>query len=157
MQELADLLAREHVQLEFLLFKTIELHQLLRAGETRFLRWAASELSRAADRVRECEDRRHALVAEQCAIVGIRPAWASLGALTDHACEPWRTIFSDHGSDMAQLVIEVESNRQAAREIAGASGHSVIDALDQMYRPTASALPSQRDDRGSVILPDSLS
>ena len=28
---------------------------MLRAGETRFLRWAAAELERAGDRVRECE------------------------------------------------------------------------------------------------------
>jgi hypothetical protein len=159
MQELADLLAREHVQLEFLLFKTIELHQLLRAGETRFLRWAASELSRASERVRECEERRSQLVARRCADAGIPAGRASLTELTEHASEPWRTIFSDHSRDLAQLVIEVDSNRQAAREIATASGHSIIDVLDQLYRPMASSLPGQRSPigRASVVLPDSLS
>jgi hypothetical protein len=155
MQELADLLAREHVQLEFLLFKTIELHQLLRAGETRFLRWAASELSRAAERVRECEERRNELVAQHCAAAGIP---AALTELTDHAAEPWRTIFSDHSRDLAQLVIEVDSNRQAAREIATASGHSISAVLDQLYRPMASSLPGprRRSRLAPVVLPDSL-
>jgi hypothetical protein len=154
MQELADLLAREHVQLEFLLFKTIELHQLLRAGETRFLRWAASELSRAAERVRECEERRNELVAHHCAAAGIP---AALTELTEHAAEPWRTIFSDHSRDLAQLVIEVDSNRQAAREIAIASGHSITAVLDQLYRPMASSLPGQRRRTRlvPVVLPNS--
>jgi hypothetical protein len=159
MQELADLLAREHVQLEFLLFKTIELHQLLRAGETRFLRWAASELGRAAERVRECEERRSELVAQHCAVAGIPAGRFGLAELTEHASEPWRTIFSDHSRDLAQLVIEVDSNRQAAREIATASGHSIIDALDQLYRPMAASLPGQRSrpTMAPVVLPDSLS
>jgi hypothetical protein len=159
MQELADLLAREHVQLEFLLFKTIELHQLLRAGETRFLRWSAAELSRAGDRVSECEQRRRELVAKACADAGIGSARADLVELTERASEPWRTIYADHLRDFAQLVIEVESNRQAARTLASASGHSVIDTLDQMYRPRASSLPAQRHaaERASVVLPDSLS
>ena len=157
MQELADLLAREHVQLEFLLFKTIELHQLLRAGEPRFLRWAAAELTRAGERVGECEQRRRELVSKECVASGVLAESADLAELTKHASEPWRTIFSDHIGDLAQLVIEVESNRQAARVLAAASGHSVVDTLDQMYRPRASSLPAQRNlaDRASVVLPDS--
>ena len=156
MQELADLLAREHVQLEFLLFKTIELHQLLRAGETRFLRWSASELSRAAERVRDCEERRIELVTQLCTQAGIPASRTGLAELTEYASEPWRTIFTDHSRDLAQLVIEVDSNRQAAREIATASGHSITDVLDQLYRPTAASLPGQRRRivRAPVVLPE---
>jgi hypothetical protein len=164
MQELADLLAREHVQLEFLLFKTIELHQLLRADETRFLRWAAAELERAGERVRECEVRRGELVRALCAKGGIATAEASLSSLTEHAPEPWHTIFSDHIRDLAQLVTEVDSYRQAARSLATASGHSIVEILDEIHRPAASNVPAQRDvtdrtvnNRASVVLPDSLS
>jgi hypothetical protein len=159
MQELADLLAREHVQLEFLLFKTIELHQMLRAGETRFLRWTAAELGRASDRVRECEERRSELVRQRCAEAGIALERASLAELTARAPQPWHTIFSDHSRDMRQLVIEVDSNRQAARTLATASGHSIVDVLDRMYRPAASGVPAQRvlTGRRHVVLPGSSS
>jgi hypothetical protein len=159
MQELADLLAREHVQLDFLLFKTIELHQMLRADETRFLRWAAAELGRASGRLKECEERRGELVRLVCAEAGIAVERASLAELTAHAPEPWHTIFSDHSRDLRQLVIEVDSNRQAARALATARGHSIVDVLDLMYRPAASGVPAQRDlpERTHVVLPESLS
>jgi hypothetical protein len=159
MQELADSLAREHVQLEYLLFKTIELHQMLRAGQTRFLRWAAAELERAGERVRECEDRRAVLVRQACRETGLAVERASLGELTALAPEPWHTIFSDHSRDLRQLAIEVDSNRQAARELASATGHSIAGVLDRMYRPAALGLPTQRDlpdlaRRVHVVLPE---
>ena len=60
----------------------------------------------------------------------------------------------------AQLVIEVESNRQAARALATASGHAIIGRLGPDV-PAESVLGSRRSgtlaERASVVLPDSLS
>lgn len=47
MEKLATLLGRERLLLELLTFKLVELRQLLAAGETRFLDWAAEEVDRA--------------------------------------------------------------------------------------------------------------
>ncbi len=145
MQELADLLAREHVQLEYLLFKTVELHQLLRADETRFLRWAAAEVSRASERVRDSEERRAELIARLSAEIGLTPETAGLWELAEHSPEPWHTIFSDHSQDLRRLVTEVDTTRQAARMLATATGHSIIDVLERMYRPVAFAVPTPRN------------
>jgi hypothetical protein len=144
MQELADLLAREHVQLEFLLFKTAELHLLLRADETRFLRWAAAELTRAGERVRQSEARRAELIARLSSEAGLPPATAGLTDLAERSPEPWHTIFSDHSRDLRRLVNEVEATRHAAQLLATASGHSIVDALERTYRPVAFAVPAPR-------------
>jgi hypothetical protein len=55
MDALAALLTRERLLVELVVFKLVELRQLLLAGETRFLPWASEEVERAVRAVRVLE------------------------------------------------------------------------------------------------------
>jgi len=147
MQELADALSREHVQLEFLLFKLVELRQLLAAGEHTFLRWAAAEVSRANKRVHLSAERRLQLLADYCAEAGLEPDRSNLATLAQSAPEPWHTILEDHRRNFRRLLGEIESAHRADRELAGSTQPWLIDILDAAHRPAAITLPGPRQTR----------
>ena len=142
MRELAGLLGRERVQLEFLLFKVLALQDLLRSGETRFLRWSIEEISRASERVRETEVSRARLVSELAGAAGVPACELSLSRLAETAPEPWRTIFADHDAGFRRLGVEVDNAFATTGELADASGHVVGPLLKKAYRPAASVATS---------------
>lgn len=154
MRELAAVLGRERVQLEFLLFKVLALQHLLRSGETRFLRWSVEEINRASERVRETELRRTHRVSELAAAAGVAPDQMTLSTLAETAPEPWRTIFADHDRGFRQLGSEVDEAFAVAGGLAEASGHAVSSLLQEAYRPTSSApIGHQRRPESTMILP----
>jgi hypothetical protein len=154
MRELAGLLGRERVQLEFLLFKVLALQDLLRSGETRFLRWSIEEISRAGERVRETELARTRLVSELACAGGVPTSEFSLRRLAQTAPEPWRTIFADHDAGFRHLGAEVDNAFAATGKLADASGHVVGPLLQQAYRP-ASTVPigGPRQPHHTMVLP----
>jgi len=154
MRELAAVLGRERVQLEFLLFKVLALQHLLRSGETRFLRWSVEEINRASERVRETELRRTHRVGELACAAGVAPELMTLSTLAETAPEPWRTIFADHDKGFRQLGIEVDDAFTGAARLADASGHAVSGLLKQAYRPASSVpIGHQRQPVRTMILP----
>jgi hypothetical protein len=154
MRELAGLLGRERVQLEFLLFKVLALQDLLRSGETRFLRWSIEEISRASERVRETELSRAQLVSELAGAAGVPISEMSLSRLAETAPEPWRTIFTDHDAGFRRLGVEVDNAFTTTGKLADASGHVVGPLLKQAYRPAApAAIAGPRQPRQTMVLP----
>jgi hypothetical protein len=154
MRELAAVLGRERVQLEFLLFKVLALQNLLRSGETRFLRWSAEEISRASERVRESELRRVRRVSELASAAGVAAGEMTLSTLAETAPEPWRTIFADHDRGFRQLGIEVDEAFTVTGRLADACGHAVSGLLRQAHRPASSiSIGRQRQPVGTMILP----
>ncbi|MER3405777.1 MAG: hypothetical protein C4289_11985, partial [Chloroflexota bacterium] len=71
MDELAGVLGRERRLLEVLLYKLVVCRQLLACGEARFLAWAAAEVERAVEKVREAELLRATLVARLAGELGV--------------------------------------------------------------------------------------
>jgi hypothetical protein len=139
MQELANVLGRERVQLEFLLFKTLELQHLLRAGDNRYLRWAAEEMVRASQHVRVTELARTRRVRELAFMVGTAGVAAdqvTLADLAERTREPWRTIFADHSVSFRLLAAELDDVIEMTTALAEAHGHAVARILRDLYRPS---------------------
>ena len=136
MQELADVLGREHVQLEFLLFKILELQHQLRSGDSRFLRWAGEELLRASRQVQVTELSRQRHVRELALRQGLPSvSETSLATLAKGAPEPWRTIFDDHLQGIRTLISELDSVVSLTSALAKSHGHAVAGVLQEMHRP----------------------
>jgi len=132
MDELAGLLSRERRLLEVLLFKLITARHLLAAGESRFLTWAAAEVERATERVRECEMMRASLVQQLARTMGLSEENLTLGALAKESPEPYRSIFEDHRRAFFDLVGEVEEVTKANRQLAHRGMREVSEVLEKI-------------------------
>lgn len=131
MEAVGTILEREGDALEVLLFKLIETHLLIEAGEARFLPRATREVERARTRARELDLLRAATVAQT---VG----GATLRDLAANATGPWPAILRDHHDVLGRLVSEIEvvahQNAQAAR--AG------LDLLSRERVPAGAGAPA---------------
>ncbi len=146
MEELARVLGRERVQLEYLLFKVLVLQHQLRSGEDRFLRWAMEEVNRAGQRLRATECLRREQVSELSRAAGVvAEPDLTLGLLATTAPEPWRTIFAEHNKGFRRLVAELESAIHLTGVLADAIGHAVAEILRHSYRPAALVVALPRD------------
>jgi hypothetical protein len=143
MEQLALVLGRERVQLEFLLFKLLALQHLLVSGDNRFLRWSAEEINRASQQARTTGALRVQCVNELASAAGIAADQVTLDAVGECAPEPWRTIFADHSVSFRRLVAEVDTAFDATWALADASGHAVADVLERIHLP-AHALAGKR-------------
>lgn len=132
MDELAGLLSRERRLLEVLLFKLTTARHLLAAGESRFLTWAAAEVERATERVREAEMMRAALVQQLARSMGLAEENLTLGALAKESPEPYRSIFDDHRRAFFDLVGEVEEVTRANRQLAQRGMREVSEVLEKI-------------------------
>jgi hypothetical protein len=154
MEELAAMLGREHVQLEFLLFKLLQLQHLLRSEDPRFLRWSAEEIKRASQRVCDIERERATRVRTLALAAGIPANQVTLSALAEAVPEPWRTIYRDHCLGYSQLAREVDAALFESRRLADASGHAVADVLQHIDPPARPGLlPLQVLSRPPLVLP----
>ena len=118
MDELAGLLTRERRLLEVLLFKLVTARHLLAAGESRFLTWAAAEVQRATERVREAELLRATAVNRLARAAGIPDDALTLKALASQSPQPYQAIFEDHRAAFFELVAEIEEVTAANRDLA---------------------------------------
>jgi hypothetical protein len=132
MDELAGHLGRERRLLEVLLYKLVVVRQLLAAGEARFVAWAAAEVERAVERVREAELVRAALVARLAAELGVPTEELTLRALAEGAAAPWRAIFDDHRRAFLELVAEIEAVAGTNRKLAGQGLAGINDVIDMI-------------------------
>ncbi|MGH2684375.1 MAG: flagellar export chaperone FlgN [Actinomycetota bacterium] len=129
MDELAGLLSRERRLLEVLLFKLVTARHLLAAGETRFLTWAAAEVERATERVRESELLRAAAVQRLARTAGLAEDSLTLKALASESPQPYQAIFEDHRQAFFALVAEIEEVTAANRNLAHRGMREVTDVL----------------------------
>ncbi len=132
---LAALLTRERLLVELVVFKLVEMRQLLLAGETRFLGWAAEELERAATAVRETELERAVLVGVLAADLrtqtGSDPE-PTLSALVEAAPEPWRTLLAEAQASLRTSTAEVAEQMAAVRRLAEAGSRGLADTLRRL-------------------------
>ena len=142
MDMLARLLNRERLLLELLVFKLVELRQLLSIGETRFLGWAAEETERAVEAVREIELERAVLVTAVAAESGLTENEASLSALIDVAPEPYRTLLEEDRLALTALSAEVAEVLATTRTLADAGSEAISEILGRVDATPVSASPA---------------
>ena len=132
MEALARLLSEERLLVELLVFKLVELQQLLLAGETRFLSWGSHEVERATTSVREVELERAILVSSLGTFRGLDEP--SLSDLVADAPEPWRSQLEASHRGLRSAAAEV-ADLSAALEVAdlsaalGAAGRARLPSL----------------------------
>jgi hypothetical protein len=124
MDELSAILSSQRQVLESLLFRLLGARSLLSTGETRFLSWAASDVERAAARLREVEVRRWSHL-QSITPEGAEPP--RLRDLAESQPEPLRSLFEDHRRALGRLVAEVAAVMEATQEYAS-QAHAQLSA-----------------------------
>lgn len=143
MDELADLLSRQRLLVEKLLFRLVELRQLLSTGEARFLPWAADEVDRATARLRESELHRALVVSRLAAEAGMDETELSLRALANTTPEPYGSIFADHRRALLELTHEVSTVLGSCRALADDGASFVGEVLERVsVEPEPSGRPT---------------
>jgi hypothetical protein len=130
MNALTGVLDRERRLLEYLLFKVIATQHLLEAGETRFLGWCSSEVEKAAQRVKEAELLRGAIVARVSGELEVTSARPTLRDLVGCSPEPYRAILHDHHAALHGLMDEITTVTAANRELASGGMRLVHDVVE---------------------------
>ena len=142
MEQLVTLLGRERLLAELVVFKLVELRQLLIAGEARFLPWAAEEVERATASLRQAELQRALLVAQLAAERGLEDPEPPLRQLVAGTPEPWRTLLEESAVALRDLCREAEEHAEANRNLASRG----ITAVSELLGRTQA-----RDDDGLVL------
>jgi hypothetical protein len=135
MEALVTLLTRERLLVELLVFKLVSLRQLLLAGETRFLPWAAEEVDRASTAVRDAELERAVLVAGLGAERGLDEA--SLTELVADAPVPWQGLLEECHTALRKHALEVQDLLQTTRRLADVGARSIAEAMGEDAGPPA--------------------
>lgn len=169
MDALVALLTRERLLVELVVFKLVELRQLLLAGETRFLPWASEEVERAVRAVRVLEVERAVVVQSVAATRGLSAehgAEPSLSDLVADAPEPWRSVLADTQTGLRRGAEEIAELLVATRRLAEAGSRSLAETLQRLEDPSGSESepvptaygrgwstggPAPRVDRKSVV------
>lgn len=139
MDALTALLTRERLLVELVVFKLVELRQLLLAGETRFLPWASEEVERAVRAVRVLELERAVVVASVASSRGLpagTDAEPSLSDLVADAPEPWRSVLADAQAGLRRGAEEVAELLVATRRLAEAGSRSLAETLQRLEDPS---------------------
>ena len=129
MEALVTLLTREKLLMELLVFKLVSMRQLLLTGETRFLPWAAEEVDRATNAVRDAELERAILTTALAAERGLQEP--VLSELIADAPDPWRGLLETLHGEMRGSAGEVQELLQSTRRLAEVGARSLAEAMGQ--------------------------
>ena len=148
MEALVTLLTREKTLVELLVFKLVAMRQLLLAGETRFLPWAAEEVDRATLAVRDAEIERAVLVASLADEEGTEP---TLTELIDAAPDIWRGLLGQLHAELRAGATEVSELLSSTRRLAEVGARSLAEAMGEQreavgatYGPDGRSVPAAR-------------
>ncbi len=136
MEPLVALLTREKTLVELLVFKLVAMRQLMLAGETRFLPWAAEEVERATEAVRDIELERAVLVAAMGAERGLEEP--ALSELVADAPDPWRGLLETTHVELRKAALEVQDLLQTNRRLAEVGVRSLAEAMGESAEPAMS-------------------
>jgi len=146
MEALVGLLTRERLLMELLVFKLISMRQLLLTGETRFLPWAAEEVERATQAVRDAELERAVLVAGLGSERGL--AEPTLGELVADAPDLWRGLLEQTHTELRAHALEVQDLLQSTRRMAEVGARSIAEAMGEVREEALATYgPTGRADR----------
>lgn len=149
MEALVTLLTREKTLVELLVFKLVAMRQLLLAGETRFLPWAAEEVDRATLAVRDAEIERAVLVASLGDEIGLDEP--TLTQLVADAPDVWRGLLGQLQQELRAGATEVSELLASNRRLAEVGARSLAEAMGEQretvgatYGPDGRAVPAAR-------------
>ncbi|WP_448631308.1 flagellar export chaperone FlgN [Cellulomonas soli] len=132
LNRLSEVLWQERHLLELLLFKLEEEQLLLTSGRTRWLAHATREVEQVLAEIRDAELGR-AVEAEAVAqMLGVDPG-ISLGALADHAPEPWDELLRAHRDAFAVLTAEISQLADGNRELLAMSHRATQETLMTLH------------------------
>ena len=131
-EALVDLLGRERMLLEVLVYRLVQLRSLLVCGDGRFLAWAAEEVEDATAAVRGAELNRAMIISRLAEQRECLDESLSLSVLLDIADPPWRALLADHRGALATLTAEVDDQASAVRRLARTRSDSVAALLAQV-------------------------
>ena len=146
MEALVALLMREKTLVELLVFKLVAMRQLLLAGETRFLPWAAEEVERATESVRDAELERAVLVSGLAEDRGL--VEPTLSELVAAAPDPWRGLLESTHEELRRGASEVQDLRARNRRLAEVGARTIAEARGEVLDPRAATYgpDGRRDD-----------
>jgi len=127
---LAVLLDREQNLMELLVFRLVELRQLLLAGETRFLQLAAAEVEAATSAVREAELERAVLVQGIASDRGLHEP--TLTELLADVPDRWRPSLERSHQALRTRALEAADLLQTTRRLADAGSRSLAATLQRL-------------------------
>lgn len=142
MDRLADVLGRERLLMEQVVFKLTQLRHLLLAGDGRFLAWASDELQHALQALGEAEVVRAVVVLELAEALGLDDGEPTLAEIVTRAAPPWSAIMADHRAAMVAMHEEIRGLTAGNRRLAEAGHRIVTEALDRASGLTPSAEPA---------------
>ena len=132
MQDLADILGKERLLTELMLFKIVTLRQLLLAGEVRFLSWAAEEVGRTESRLRAVELQRSLEVSRVVDELDLAPETVTLDTLVRAADEPWASALAEHRRQLLLLHSELTEAARTVRRLAHEGSGAVSALLERL-------------------------
>lgn len=144
MEALAQVLTRQQVLLDLLVFKLVTMRQLLLCGETRFLPWAGEEVERAAATLRRAELERAVVSESVAAARGLSDP--TLTELVADAPEPWASLLSDLAESLRAGATEVADLLMSNRRLAEAGANSIAEALGSISAPDATPVRAAYSD-----------
>ena len=147
MEALAQVLTREQVLVELLVFKLVTMRQMLLTGETRFLPWAGEEVERAAAKVREAELERAVIAEGLAAARGLVDP--TLRELVTDAPEPWRSLLADLADSLRESTREVTDLLASNRRLAEAGANSIAESLGTLTAPTNAPVRAAYSESGA--------
>ena len=115
--ELHELLSRERLLLDRLMYKVVCLRTLALGGHARYIGWASDEVESAAQAVAEAELRRDALYTALAAAHGL-PEQFSFDALVPLTTEPMTSMMSTLRQEMSALATELRHHLQVTQSLA---------------------------------------
>lgn len=115
--ELHELLSRERLLLDRLMYKVVCLRTLALGGHARYIAWASDEVDHAAQAVAEAELRRDALYTAIAAAHGL-PEQFSFDAIIPLTSEPMTSMMATLRKEMSSLVTELRHHLQVTRDAA---------------------------------------
>ena len=155
MDELEMWLGYERQLLDRLLFKLVVGRELLATGEVRFLGPATAEVLRAASRVQEAELVRAVQLSRLAGEWEMPVENMTLETLSWATPEPYRTLFEDHLTGFASLLIEIDAVAAQAGRMAtrGARRHAHAGYPAMLSATVGVSLPSLTDFLGERLRP----
>jgi hypothetical protein len=144
--ELGAVLWQERELLEDLLYALVQQHQVLDAGDPRWLARADAAVADSARAVQGHEVFRAMETDTVLALLGLTPA-ASLLDIADAAGEPWTTLLREHRSALLALTTEIEQAAARNRTLLVAGERSTRAALEQAGLIAPATSTARRGDR----------
>ena len=129
--DLVELLTRQKLLLERLLYRAVTLRALTVGGQARFIAWAADELESASSAVAQAELRREMLWAELAARHLLPPEF-SFEAVLPLADPVHQHLLTTLRSDLGALVLETRHNLAVIREGAHSGEDAAAEVLTRL-------------------------